>query len=69
MKFLFTGKITAESVPILFELYKDGMVREPKYLPDWVKDMRYLVTFFNFAAFMDTISLKEVEEHYEHLMN
>ena len=69
VKFLFTGKITAESVPILYDLYRDGMVRKPKYLPNWVKDMRYLVTFFNFAAFMDTISFKEVEEHYEQIMN
>ena len=69
VRFLFAGKLTAESVPIIYDLSLNNLVREPKYLPDWVKDTRYLVTFFNFSAFMDLISLAEVEEYYEHLMN
>ena len=68
VRFLFAGKLTAETVPILYELSRTNLVREPKYLPDWVKDTRYLLTFFNFSAFMDLINLSEVEEHYEHLM-
>jgi len=69
VRFLFAGKLTAENVPIIYDLSRDNLVREPKYLPDWVKDPRYLLTFFNFSAFMDLINLSEVEEHYEHLMN
>ncbi|MCH7818376.1 MAG: DUF1704 domain-containing protein [Candidatus Marinimicrobia bacterium] len=69
VRFLFAGKLTAETVPIIYDLSLDNLVREPKYLPDWVRDTRYLLTFFNFSAFMDLINLSEVEEHYEHLMN
>ena len=69
VRFMFAGKVTAENVPIIYDLSRENLVREPIYLPDWVKDPRYLLTFFNFSAFMDLINLSEVEEHYEHLMN
>ena len=69
VRFLFTGKIIAENVPLLYELSRNGIVKPPQYLPEWVRDMRYLVTFFNFSAFMDLINLSEVEDHYSEIMS
>lgn len=69
VRFLFTGKLIAENVPILYELSQKGIVKPPQYLPGWIKDMRYLVTLFNFSAFMDLINLSEVEDHYSEIMS
>ena len=69
VRFLFTGKLIAENVPILYELSQKGIVKPPQYLPGWIKDMRYLVTLFNFSAFMDLINLSEVEDHYSKIMS
>lgn len=65
---LFCGKLDLEDIPVLAELSQAGLCHRPKFLPDWARDMRFLLSYLAYSAFLNTINLQTVGSHYEELL-
>ncbi len=65
---LFCGKLDLEDIPVLCELSQMGLCQRPIYLPNWASDMRFLLSYLAYSAFLNTIDLKTVSTHYEELL-
>ena len=65
---LFCGKLDLEDIPALAELTQAGLCHGPKYLPSWASDMRFLLSYLAYSAFLNTTDLKAVGSHYEKLL-
>ncbi len=65
---MFCGKLDLEDIPVLAELSQAGLCHRPKYLPDWASDMRFLLSYLAYSAFLNTINLQTVGSHYEELL-
>ncbi len=68
LQLLFCGKIDIEDVPALCELAAAGLCRDPRYLPPWAGDRRFLVAYLAYSGFLNQIELGPVSEHYAALM-
>lgn len=65
---LFCGKLDLEDIPVLAELSQAGLCQRPRYLPEWAGDMRFLLSYLAYSAFLNTIDLQAVGSHYEQLL-
>ncbi len=65
---LFCGKLDLEDIPVLCELHARGLCFPPRFLPSWVSDMRFLLSYLAYSAFLNTIDLKRVAQHYDELL-
>jgi len=45
-----------------------GLCLRPKYLPNWASDMRFLLSYLAYSAFLNTNDLRVVSQHYESLL-
>jgi uncharacterized protein (TIGR02421 family) len=68
VRLFFAGKIDVEDVPLFGRLLREGMVTEPRYLPDWARDLSYLTAFMSYSAFLGECDLSEERRRYEHLI-
>ena len=46
---------------------KDGFIKKPIFLPEWVTDMNYLVSYFVFSNFVGKMDYDCVDDYYESL--
>lgn len=65
---LFCGKLDLEDIPVLAELSQIGLCQQPRYLPGWASDMRFLLSYLAYSSFLNTIDLQTVGSHYEQLL-
>ena len=65
---LFCGKLDLEDIPVLAELSQAGLCHHPRYLPAWASDMRFLLSYLAYSAFLNTTDLQAVGLHYEQLL-
>ncbi|NJK88091.1 MAG: DUF1704 domain-containing protein [Myxococcales bacterium] len=65
---LFAGKLDLEHVPALCALRAMGLCRPPRFLPPWIEDMRFLVSYLAYASFLHRIDFGRVETHYQRMM-
>ena len=65
---MFCGKLDLEDIPVLAELSQDGLCRPAKYLPAWASDMRFLLSYLAYSAFLNTTDLQTIGLHYEQLL-
>ena len=49
---------------ILLKMKKDGLIKDPIFLPEWVTDMNYLVSYFVFSNFVSKMDYDSVEDFY-----
>jgi len=68
MLLLFCGKLDLEDIPVLCELSQMGLCKEPRYLPAWASDMRFLLSYLAYSGFLNTIGLRQISSHYENLL-
>ena len=66
---MFCGKLDLEDIPVLAELSQAGLCHRPRYLPGWASDMRFLLSYLAYSAFLNTINLQTVGSHYEQLLD
>lgn len=59
---LFAGKLDMYSIPALCELRARGLCQPGKYLPPWVQDPRWLLTWLTYSTFVEAIDLGLVAE-------
>ncbi|WP_411819474.1 flavohemoglobin expression-modulating QEGLA motif protein [Hyphococcus formosus] len=67
IRLLFAGKIDLEDLGAMKFLRDAGLLAEPKYLPPWATDLRYLLSYLAYSTFLNEIDLKSVAERYETL--
>jgi uncharacterized protein (TIGR02421 family) len=52
VRMLFVGKLAVDDTPLFDRLFREGLIREPLYLPTWAKDLSHLTAFMSYAAFL-----------------
>lgn len=65
---LFTGKLDIEDMAEMVAFKKMGLISEPKYLPPWIKDIRFLLTYLAYSSFLNSVKLKNMKEHYSRMI-
>ena len=68
IELLFSGKIDLDDIPIVYSLYKEGLVKKPKFIPPWAVDLNYLICFFSFSVFLENVNYDNVTNYYESLL-
>ena len=68
IELLFSGKIDIDDIPIVYNLYKEGLVEKPKFIPPWAVDLNYLICFFSFSVFLEDVNYDNVTNYYESLL-
>ena len=67
IELLFSGKVDLDDIPILLKMKKDGLIQKPIFLPEWVKDMNYLVSYFVFSNFVGKMDYDRIDNYYDTL--
>jgi uncharacterized protein (TIGR02421 family) len=65
VRLLFAGKLAVEDVPLFGRLRRDGLVREPAFVPAWAQDLSYLTAFMAYAAFLGESDLAAERRRYD----
>ena len=68
IELLFSGKIDIDDIPIVYSLYKEGLVEKPQFIPPWAVDLNYLICFFSFSVFLEDVNYDNVTNYYESLL-
>ena len=69
IRLLFAGKIDLDDLGAMKFLRDAGLLAEPKYLPPWATDLRYLLSYLAYSTFLNDIDLKSVAARYEPLFS
>jgi uncharacterized protein (TIGR02421 family) len=69
VRLFFAGKIDLDDVPLFGRLLREGVVKEPIYLPAWARDLSYLTAFMSFSAFLGDCDLSVERRRYEALIS
>ncbi len=64
LRLLFCGKLDLEDLPVLGHLYEQGLCQGPRYLPDWARDIRFLLCYLIYSSYLNKIDLTKVKQHY-----
>ena len=67
IEILFSGKIDLNDIPILLKMKKEGLIQRPIFLPEWVTDMNYLVSYFVFSNFVGKMDYDRIDNYYDAL--
>jgi len=65
---IFCGKLDLDDIPVLSQLAQQGLLKQPKYLPPWAKDKRFLLSYLAYSSFLNRIDMQKVKEHYNELL-
>ena len=68
VRLLFVGKIDSGDVPLFGRLRDEGLVVEPRYVPEWTRDLSYLTAFMSYASFLGATDLAAEQRRYEDLI-
>ncbi|MBI4511557.1 MAG: DUF1704 domain-containing protein [Deltaproteobacteria bacterium] len=65
---LFVGKLDLSDIPIFAQLRREGVLAEPRYLPDWARDLPFLTAYMAYSAFLNQTDLDATHEYYEDII-
>ena len=65
---LFVGKLDIADMAELVEFKKMGLISDPKYLPPWIKDIRFLLTYLAYSSFLNSVKLVNMKTHYRSMI-
>ena len=68
LPYLFCGKLDLNDIPIICELAREGICKAPTYLPDWVEDNEFLLSYLAYSSFLNHIDMSKVQDHYQALL-
>ena len=68
IRLLFCGKLDIEDLPALALLASADMLAPPRFLPPWAEDLRFLVAYLAYSAFLNRVDLAHMRSHYEKLL-
>lgn len=64
MNLLFCGKLDLDDIPVLCELAHMGLCRAPRFLPPWIADRRFLLSYLAYSSYLNSIDLGPIRAHY-----
>ena len=67
LELLFAGKMELDDMPLMIEMNREGLIRPPKYLPDWVLNKDYLISYFALSIFIGDMDHQKTDGYYEKL--
>jgi uncharacterized protein (TIGR02421 family) len=67
IRLLFVGKIDLTDLEAMSLLRAEGLLAEPRFMPPWATDLRYLLSYLAYSTFLNEISLGDVVAKYEPL--
>lgn len=65
IRVLFVGKMDIEDVPALAQLAANGRLQSPRFMPPWVKDLRFLVSYMAYSGFLNRVKMPGFQTYYE----
>lgn len=68
IRLLFCGKLDIEDLPAICVMVQEGLIQFPTYLPPWVRDLRFLVSYLAYSAFLNQVNLAKIREHYSDVL-
>lgn len=67
MHYLFVGKLDLGDLHAIKMLDELGQLVSPRFMPNWVTDMRYLLAYLAYSTFLNQIDLKAVHARFDEL--
>ncbi len=67
IRLLFVGKIDLEDLVAMRILREEGLITEPRFMPPWATDLRYLLSYLSYSTFLNEIDLSHVAARYQDL--
>lgn len=68
MKLLFVGKLDIEDIPAIKMFEKEGLIKAPEFLPPWMQDTRFLLTYLAYSSFLNSVKLTKIKAHYKDML-
>lgn len=69
IRLLFVGKVDLLDLEAMKSLRAQGLLAEPRFLPPWATDLRYLLSYLAYSTFLNEIDLSHVAVRYEGLLS
>ena len=66
---MFCGKIDLEDIPVLSQLAQQGLLKQPRFVPPWASDKRFLLSYLAYSSFLNNIDMQKVKVHYNELLD
>jgi uncharacterized protein (TIGR02421 family) len=68
IRLLFAGKMDIEDMPAITTLAAHGLCAFPRFLPPWARDLRFLLSYIAYSAFLNRMNLERVRDHYKDML-
>ncbi|MEP3654935.1 MAG: flavohemoglobin expression-modulating QEGLA motif protein [Litorimonas sp.] len=65
IRVLFVGKLDIEDIPALAQLASLKRIEPPKFMPPWASDLRFLVSYMAYSAFLNQVKMPGFQAYYE----
>jgi uncharacterized protein (TIGR02421 family) len=65
---LFTGKMDISDLPAIKALSKMGLIEKPLFVPSWIKDKRFLLSYLSYSSFLNEIDLSQIKMYYKSIL-
>jgi uncharacterized protein (TIGR02421 family) len=65
---LFTGKMDISDLPAIKALSTMGLIQKPMFVPAWIKDKRFLLSYLSYSSFLNEIDLSQIKEYYKSIL-
>ena len=66
---LFVGKLNIADLPTLKKLNELGIVEAPRFVPPWMTDKRYLLSYLSYSSFLTTFDSSLSSPFYEKIFD
>ena len=65
IRVLFVGKLDIEDIPALAQLASHDRIEPSKFMPPWASDLRFLVSYMAYSAFLNQVKMPGFQSYYE----
>lgn len=65
IRVMFVGKLDIEDIPALAQLASLDRIKAPVHMPPWAKDLRFLVSYMAYSAFLNQVKMPGFQRYYE----
>ncbi len=69
IRLLFAGKIDIDDMPAITTLAANGLCVFPRFMPPWAKDLRFMLSYIAYSAFLNRMNLEKVRVHYKDMLS
>lgn len=69
IRLLFCGKLDLDDIPTLAALGDAGLLKPPRFLPDWVSGHGFLIGYLAYSGFLNAVNLDRVGQHYRDMLD